>query len=399
MLKAENGLLAKYLIISSILCLNINISAGEPAGDEDGLILSVSALYERDDNILRDSEVILDAYRLLLSPTIGWRWGDNSKDFSLSLSNQTAKYEEFSEDNYSDTTVNFNGQLRLNSRNQFQITAEYGDLTEARGAGFSLGNGANIQENDTFSQSQAGVVYTYGRDAAVAQVDFFMNQLTVDYDARFSLDNEDITAVRDREDVSYGLEFSYEIGPKTDLVLNATELDSSYDIETGFGNKITSTQIGVNWQATAKTSGRVLIGQQKRDFLAGEDTDDGIWTIAVDWAPRTYSTVSLESQKRGESSVGIGNSRDVESTTLTWNHQWTNFLGSTVEYSQQNTDFTDTIIYMDETIMSLGLEYIFSTNMLVSLYFQSSDRDSNDPEGRLNYDRNIYGLNFTFFYE
>jgi len=373
--------------------------AGEaPQSDGSGFSAQVLSQYRYDDNILSDSTNIIDAYIFVIRPELGWQFGEGNKQFQIRFSNETAKYEGSSEDNYSDNFLNFSGDIELNSKHNINLTAALVDAHQNRGTGFNTSNGNAQREVDTLNQNDFGLRYSYGSDSTVGQLDLYYGQSTVDFDERLDSFGNDVTLLRDRTDTNFGAEFSYAMSAKTDLVVDLSRTELDYDLETGLGNTVNALLVGVSWQASAKTLGRALIGRQDRDASVGGSSNDGIWQLGFDWSPRSYSTVSLNSSKSSQASIGVGNARDVSSTNIDWNHEWTSQLNTNVGFTTQQTDFIGTNTSTKSTSLNIGLSYIMDSNILLSVDYTNTERDSDITNSQFGFERELISFNLLIAY-
>ena len=158
-------------------------------------------------------------------------------------------------------------------------------------------------------------------------------------------------------------------------MLQATGTDIDYKTKTAaLDSKEQRYLAGVTWQATAKTSGTVKVGQQKKDFDSAGRTDfsSGSWTAAVSWAPRTYSVFEFATNRAAEETNGTGDFNDRKDYALAWTHSWTSFLrtrlsatsikdeyksGSTALRADKTAEYGLTATYQMRRWLNLGLGY------------------------------------------
>ncbi len=398
---------ASYLKVSdktSFCCVSVAIcmfSSHLMAGSNDeqtnrGLSFNLASSYFYNDNLTRSSVSPDDAYAFLVRPELALDFGSDSSNFRIAFLNETVKHEGSSEDNYSDTSLDLSADFSLTSRHRINLNIGLADTHEGRGQGFNTGQGNLQREVDTLSRNDYGINYTFGREGAKAQLEFYYNIQQVDYDARLDNLGNDVTRIRDRQDNSYGVSLSYQVGAKTDLIANIQRTELEYDIETGFGSTVDSILLGLSWDATAKTTGRFQLGTQTRDFLLGGSEDTNIWSASVDWAFSESSIIRFNTSKTGESSIGIGNSRDVSSTSINWVASWGRNWQSTITFSTENTDFFGSDEEFDSQTFAAELDYSISDRLNANLYYSSTNRDSDIDSSLFGYDQIIYGINISY---
>lgn len=386
------------LIPLIVLWVTFNAQAGETT-DETGFVYGLTTDYVYDDNILRDQSLTLDAFIFRVRPFVGVGWNTENGTFNLEFTNETAKYEGSSEDNYSDNELSFNANLEFTSRHALDFRSLLLDGHDARGTVFGIGNGRNQQDLDTFTSNTNEISYTYGRDDAVGQLIFSYQWASVDYASRVNPNGEDLTARRDRDDTGFDVRFTYELSAKTDMLISYDRVERKYDIETGLGNTTDSTLIGLQWEATAKTTGRVLIGEQNTDStLGGLSFDDTVWEVELAWSPKSYSTVTLSTSKSASPSLGLGTSNNVSTTNLDWAHEWNSSLSTNLLIGKQDEDFLGTGISLSTDLLSLSLVYELNDNMRLSVSHDMNDRASNSNLSQFVFDRHVTSLSFNVAY-
>ena len=152
---------------------------------------------------------------------------------------------------------------------------------------------------------------------------------------------------------------------------------------------------GATWDATAKTSGTVRLGAQRKNFDSSsrEDYTSPMWEVGVAWEPRTYSTVKLDTRRSfDEGEDGASTVQDT-TTRLGWEHEWSAFISSELFYRYSERDYKATERQDDRT--SYGLEMTYSPLRWadVSLGYRHTENDSSVREK--SYDRNIYQLSLS----
>ncbi len=369
----------------------MTILAGE--ANDRGLSFSLQSSYHYNDNVTLSATNPVDAYLFQIRPEVAFLWGSGPSEYSLSIVNETAKFDGSSEDNYSDTFVDFSANVVMTSKHRFVLDLGMADAHQARGQDFSIGVGNSQQDVDTYSQSEYGLSYLFGRESARAQLGIYYSFQDLDYDERREVNGIDRTRVQDLQTTVLGANFSYELGSKTDIVVDISQSEFDYDIETGFGNTVDAILVGISWEASSKTSGTIQAGTQSRDLVSGQSNDSNIWLASILWAPNTSALLQLSSSKAGEASIGVGNSRDVATTSLSWTHTWTSRWQSVVDYSLEDTDFIGTDVSMDSSVFSINIDYTFDDSISASFFMNYADRDSNDIANLFSYDQSIYGVN------
>ena len=151
---------------------------------------------------------------------------------------------------------------------------------------------------------------------------------------------------KDSSNKEYGSTIYYKLMPKTDALLEIKQRELEYKdkISSGAyvgqrsGYDITSYLVGLSWDATAKTTGYAKVGRRYRDSkLKGVDNEGyNGWEVGITYMPKSYSTLELSTNRDyglvSDSPSSTSFTKGT-SSTLSWNHSWTNRIGSRVFYT------------------------------------------------------------------
>lgn len=206
---------------------------------------------------------------------------------------------------------------------------------------------------------------------------------------RFS--GQSATAVTgDYDQFSVGGTFSYRLAPKTRATVQATWSDITHPREPTLSNVEVRYQLGVTWEALAKTTGRFGLGYTTKDFsspsrgdFTGQNYDAG-----VTWTPLPYSSVDLSARRFLTESFAAGSNLVVNNVAgIAWNHLWSGGIRSTVNYAyvrtlQEGLNRTDT--YQN---LAARVSYGIRPSVRVGAELRHDTRDSTAPG--LDYTRNI----------
>jgi hypothetical protein len=106
--------------------------------------------------------------------------------------------------------------------------------------------------------------------------------------------------------------------------------------------------VGFGWQATAKTSGEVLVGMLNRDFddPSRGSSNDLDWDARIHWSPKPYSRVTAFTRRtsREDASGGVGTFL-ADTLGVRWSHGFsqtleldTNLEFTRADYDSPRTD-------------------------------------------------------------
>ncbi|MFT5448858.1 MAG: hypothetical protein ACI9DC_004043 [Gammaproteobacteria bacterium] len=179
----------------------------------------------------------------------------------------------------------------------------------------------------------------------------------------------------------------YNLGPKYALIskLFAARLDYTDQAST-LDSREYSALFGIEWEATAKTSGAVSIGVRHRDFDAASRPSNGgfAWDARVTWAPKTYSQFTLYSSRQvSEGGFGGGGAVTITDISgLRWRHglsERTTFEAN-VERSLSGSSGPD------DEYMSYGAGLRYRLNRWVDVFGDWSYRSRSSPVPGSGYD-------------
>ena len=187
-------------------------------------------------------------------------------------------------------------------------------LHDNRGSGISDNTGIVFQTPDTYADTIVDATYTYGTPGAKMNLELAASYLDKSY-----TNHEELTQYFDYTQPELGATFFYRVMPKTDLLLQARYNDVSYDTNRPFADKLDSSeqnyQIGVTWDATAKTTGIAKVGYLIKDFDSPSYNSHEFpsWEVAVDWSPRKRTTFNLTTNSTAIESQGTGTFNESQS--------------------------------------------------------------------------------------
>ncbi|GGC06657.1 hypothetical protein GCM10011352_36100 [Marinobacterium zhoushanense] len=379
---ALNTLSVAVLLAASGNVLAIEAASIDLGGVQFTPTLEVSERY--DDNFREVGTDEDSSWITSISPTFVLAAKDRVNLYSLTYALNSETYHSFRNDDNVDHHLDLDAHMEFSSRSRLDLNAGYDRVeqtadTETEGV------------NDKYHTYNIGGVYGYGAKSATMQLDFGANHEWKRYDNEGGVNDD-----QERDTTSLSATAYYRVAPKTralaevrysdyDYVLNSSTLDSD----------AMAYLLGVTWEATAKTSGTAKFGWGTKEFddASKDDADKTMWEVGVTWEPRTYSAFTLETNRYvAEGSEGAENYIDTTSTSVNWNHQWSSFVSSDLNYAFINEDYENDR-EDDTNRIGAGLTYELRRWMSVGVGYQYKDVDSN-VSGE-SYDRNQYQVTLT----
>jgi len=374
--------------------------AVQPAKIEVGIFdvvpfLTVDSKY--DDNITQTlDEDKIHSLVTVLAPSVEAVADNGEQRYTLGYAFSGGSYASSHADDFADNRFNAGFDWAFNHRNKLALSAEYFDGHEDRGTN-EFSDGATGP--DELTEQTLSATYTFGAESSKGRLIAHLEN----FDREYS-NNRLLTQLRDYEKVEAGATFLWRVGGKTDLLIEATKADFDYlnDIAPIAGgldtldSELTKYLVGVTWEATAKTSGTIKVGHVKKTF---DDADrkqasNTNWDVNVEWAPKTYSIITLTSAARTDESSGSGSYIDAEDYGISWGHSWSQKISSNAYYNISDETYVDDFAGRQDDMTRYGVrvDYEMRRWLSVGLSAGYSERDSNDASN--NYERNITALHF-----
>ena len=155
--------------------------------------------------------------------------------------------------------------------------------------------------------------------------------------------------------------------------------------------------LGLTWEATAKTTGSIRLGIQRRQFddAARAQISNPSWEVDVRWSPRQYSHFDFASSRRNEETFGEGAFIDISAYKVAWTHEWSRGWESIISWARRDTEFVGSLRDQDLNEISLGLRY--RQGRLLSWEAGYARRSRDSSLSNLVYDGDMFsiGVNIT----
>lgn len=371
--------------VSVALCANAWALEPQSVKLGDGLTftptLQVSERY--DDNFRAVEKNEESSWITGITPTFTLAAEGRKSAYELTYSANTDIFHSSHADDNTDHHLTANAGFEFDARNRLVLSAGHHKVEETA----SLDQNA---ENDKYSTSNIGGLYTFGAATARTQLDFGANYEELRYQ-----NSNNLNADKERDTTALSSTAYYRVAPKTRLLVEARHTDYDYVTNTRLNSNNIALLGGVTWEATAKTTGTVKIGAEKKRFddSSIDDKSGSLWEVGASWAPRTYSTFNLNTRRALDEGYSGASSIQSQSTTLSWNHEWLDRLSSDVSYTYSDQEYQD--VKRDDKIktLGLGLTYEMRRWLDIGVGYKYSENDSS--AANKSYERNIYSISFT----
>ncbi len=371
------------------LCLAIAASPAAWAQAGDGFSAGGWRIYPTIGVSLRhDSNVALtetqetDSFITQISPGVRAETGSDRSRLSASYQAEVARYSDSGRDDFDDHRVNLDWLYNPVLRHAFGFDASWKRGHDQRGTASREGDLALLPlDPDSYDQTGFGGNYRFGAPGARGRFELGAHYQQLDY-----RNNRAFTRLRDRDDLTLDAAFFWRIAPKTSAVFSVDRIESNYQFAT-----LDSTEhhyfVGVEFDATARTSGRLLFGRVEKDF---EDPARGSfsgtsWRAQLSYKLRSYSLLTLSSGRDTDETNGFGDFILRRDVTLGWSHQWNNRFSTTVDGGFANDRHGDSGRSDDTWFYGLSAQYQFRPWLHLGAGYRDYQRNS-DLTG-FDYDR------------
>lgn len=331
-----------------------------------------------------------------VAPTLNAVIENGPDSYELDLGASTSFHNKDTTDNF--TQVNVGGKVykEFTSAHRLNVDGSTDWLYEQRGSGLTEGQGNLVDEPVHYQQQNIAARYEYGALSSKAQVAFnagFYNKKYQNF--------RPVSQFRDYDKTLVGITGYYNTQAATRAFLEVKQENYRYDTLQANGITRNSDDIkvllGMEWEATAITTGTFKLGYQNKDFESNlrENFNGLSWEAAVVWQPLTYSSLQAVTSRAAKDPLLEGDYIKESVYGLSWNHNWSDFLSTLVSANYIDQQYTGNINRKDKVKNArVGLNYLASNFGLVTTYVDFIDRNS--TQATIEFDRLVVGVNFTF---
>lgn len=319
----------------------------------------------------------------LFSPYVRAEMKSGPHKFDAAFRINDSRYHDAPADSYTDYTLSGGADLVFSARAGLNLRAEYRQGHDPRG---STDRGVSATP-DVYEDTSIRGLFRYGAPGARGRIE-------VDAAAGKHLftNNRASTEASDRDTKGIGGTFFWRVGPRTELLVNMSQIEVDYPLATSTQDSSeTRFLIGAKWEATAATTGTARFGRQRKEFDSAtrQSFTDSSWDVGVRWSPLSYSVFDFATSKSASESTGFGDAIVGTNYGVTWSHAWSSRLRTQVLGNLRNDEFKGTGITRNEDTTSFGLKvgYDFRRWLRLGAEYTFTERDSNDSN--FNYKRNL----------
>lgn len=376
----KNGCFAVAALVS---CASLHAQTGDgfPVGPLR-VLPSAGLTLLHDSNVALTSNTEINSFLTVFSPAVRVQGGSDRNHYALNLASEFGRYQSSSIDNYVHHQVSLDWLYNPVIRHAIGFDASWERGHDARGTAAREGDLALLAlDPDSYDRYGVGAKYRFGAPGARGRLEFNVHREQIDY-----RNNRQFTVFRDREDLSLGGTLFWRIAPKTSAVVSVDRVEANYKVATLDGTEH-HLLAGVEFDATARTSGSLLFGRSWKAFddPARPDYSGTSWRVGLKYRLRSYSTLELSTSRDTDETNGFGDFILRRDLTLAWSHQWNSKFGSQVDVGQVRDEHRPSARIDDTFFYGVSGQYQFRPWLRVGAGFRDYTRDSDIPA--LNYSR------------
>jgi len=357
-----------------MLFVGILLQSSLLAEERQGLLLNAGLSVVSDSNITLSSDEVSDK-SAIFSPQIQYLSNINKYQFEFDYQGDFAVYNNNSQYNYNDHGISVSALTDHSVRVNSEFTLGYQKKIEEPGSSnavFSLNN----EFNQITSKSVLAELY-YGTSVSSGQ---FVFGLAHDQ-RRYSNDEQ---RFRDMDKTSLSSTFFYRMASNTRLLLEANMGTNDYTQVTQFTDRSSNDTrylAGIEWEATAATSGIFKLGYQSKKFddERSENLSGLSYLVGLTWQPNAFNKVTAGVDRSTDESAqqDIAGSTNT-SYSLTLEHAVTPLTSLNVRYDKYKSAYrfeqnsTDT-----RKRFEMGIAHSLQPWLYINLDYRHLTRNSN----------------------
>ena len=344
-----------------------------------------------DDNVFNSPQQKKSSLVTTISPRFKLSAQDRLNVYALDYRLSHQDYGLNSESSDTSHQLAARAHIEFNDRNKLDLNASYQKARARRDATNNLyGESGNRYYNRSVASD-----YTLRGATGKIQVGAGYNQLRYNNNLRVGSRNKR----RELDTADFSFTVYYPFLAKTDVLADFRHYDYDYTYSASrLDGDSRLYSLGLTWDTTHKTTGRVTVGRERRSFddSSQRDTSSSTWDVSLTWRPVERSTFTALSERR--IAGGSGDEQYIKTTksTLRWNHDWGKqfkYISSSVDYSLTSNQYSGSNNNgRRDDVDSYGvkLTYLFKRWLDISLDYRYDNTDSNYRIA--DYNRRVIGL-------
>lgn len=352
--------------------------------------------FDFDSNIYSSSSSV-ESWVSVATPTILFSTAPAPQRYALLYQGVYGHFfnESNSADNYADHVLGGAAHYQLGTRGQVDLIAAtekgHWDRGSYQTDGLDPTSPSFPTDPDEFDRNKWAGKFQYGAEGNRGRLRFGYGGSQLNY-----TNNRERTGILDYETEFASAGLSLFFHQRTAIVLDAVFTDIDYERDRPGEATLKSTDwrylVGLTWQASAKTSGSIRLGTQRRQFddPTIANTSNPSWEVDVRWSPREYSQFDFATSRENEETFGEGEFIDTTVYKVSWTYQWSPGWESVISWAKSDLEFVGSARDQSLSEFYLGLRYPQNRLLTWEVGFERRSRDSS--LSNLDYDGNLFSI-------
>jgi hypothetical protein len=318
-----------------------------------------------------------------LTPSFNLASDHGKRAFKLSYKADSDTFHSSPKDNNTDQYLDGTARFEFNARNRLKLESGYKKVEDTATLDQHI-------ENDKYTYTHAGGMYTYGARTARGQI-----ELSTDYSQMRYQNSDGINNDKERDATANIGTFYFKVAPSTRALIESRWTRFDYVSNTRLDNDTVALLGGLSWDATANTTGTAKLGAERKryDDKTVGNKGGSLWEVGVDYKPRSYSTFTLKTHHSLDEGTNGASAIDNLTTSLAWEHEWLQRLSTVATVSHTTKEYQE--VDREDKINRYGfaVKYQMRRWLGFDLGYRHGKEDSTVADE--SYERNIYKLSIT----
>lgn len=300
------------------------------------LVPTVSLKTVSDDNIYNLPSNEVSSFSQILNPNLAFIAQDRLNVYKAVYNLSAASFANDSNDSYADQIFDLSAHVESSARLRLDGGLAYKMLHDDRGTGMTSGLGlATILasgEVDKYDVTtvRGGVEYGAKTARGLMVLNADMNQKRYSRSTSVNRDNDTLNAL---------LGLRARIMPKTTALVDYEYSDTNYKTNATADTQDNRILLGLTWENTAQTTGKLRLGQGKRKVDGGADINKFTWDLGAVWKPVPLDTIAINGGARASDATVPYTSVENTNYSLSWTHDWLDRFNTTVSLGSSKDDY------------------------------------------------------------
>ncbi|MCF8779325.1 outer membrane beta-barrel protein [Vibrio sp. IRLE0018] len=385
-----NSFNLKLLSTSILVAMSSHSVAGPtavPYETESGIAIApyVNVSLGHNDNLAKTSNNTESSSYSVIEPGVVISLAPGTQQHTFGYRIARGDYFSSSQDNFTDHFFDLNSEWELNDRHQFNLAYALALTHDSRGD-----NDLTLNlPHDEYTTNNLNFKYTFGRDEAKGRIETNLGWGDHTYS-----NNRSLTRFQDWQENRFNAIFYYKAFPKTSMLFQVIANDKSYDETAPSASTKDSkhyfSYVGASWDATGALQGNIKLGLQRKNFEASDKSDyhSFSWDADVTYMMRSYSALTLATNRRAEDPDGFGNAIDTTTYSVKWQHQWNEVVNTSLGYRLLDEQYDGSSRADDTNNFDASINYDVMRWLSVKAGVGLESKDSN--LSNVDYEQTIY---------